>query len=113
MGAVATFIGLMNYSESLVAGFTFLSIVVTAANLPLYLFVALALFVLRRRDPAALPPMLWLAGAGGLAFTAFAFIGVGKEPFLWALARAATGLAVYFMMRRFHPTPAVATPPQT
>jgi APA family basic amino acid/polyamine antiporter len=113
MGAVATFIGLMNYSESLVAGFTFLSIVVTAANLPLYLFVALALFVLRRRDPAALPPMLWLAGAGGLAFTAVAFIGVGKEPFLWALALAATGLPVYFMMRRFHPTPAVATPPRT
>lgn len=108
IGALGTFIGLMNYSESLVAGFTLLSVIVTAANLPLYLCIALALFVLRRRDPAALPPALWLAGAGGLAFTAFAFIGVGKEPFLWALALALAGLPVYFLMRKAHPAPATA-----
>ncbi len=108
IGAIATFIGLMNYSDSLVAGFTFLSIIVTAANLPLYLCVALALFVLRRRDPTALPPALWLAGAGGLAFTAFAFIGVGKEALLWALALALVGLPVYFWMRHRHPVPAAA-----
>jgi APA family basic amino acid/polyamine antiporter len=108
IGALGTFIGLMNYSESLVAGFTLLSVIVTAANLPLYLCVALALFVLRRRDPSALPPALWFAGAGGLAFAAFAFIGVGKEPFLWALALALAGLPVYFLMRKAHPTPVAA-----
>jgi len=113
IGALATFIGLMNYSDSLVAGFTLLSVIVTAANLPLYLCIALALFVLRRRDPASLPPALWLAGAGGLAFTAFAFVGVGKEPFLWALALAAAGLPVYFLMRKSHPAPAVVAPPRT
>ncbi len=112
-GVLATFIGLMNYSESLVAGFTFLSVVVTAANLPLYLCCALALFVLRRRDPSALSPALWLAGAGGLAFTAFAFVGVGKEPFLWALALAFAGLPVYFLMRKFHPSPSVVASPRT
>jgi APA family basic amino acid/polyamine antiporter len=106
-GALATFVGLMNYSESLVAGFTFLSVVVTAANLPLYLCCALAIFLLWRRMPGALPPALWLAGVGGLAFTAFAFFGVGMEPFLWALALALAGLPVYFLMRRLHP-PAVA-----
>ncbi len=112
-GVLATFIGLMNYSESLVAGFTFLSVVVTAANLPLYLCCALALFVLRRRDPGTLSPALWLAGAGGLAFTAFAFVGVGKEPFLWALALALAGLPVYFLMRKFHPPPSVVASPRT
>jgi len=108
IGAVATFMALMNYSESLVAGFTFLSIVVTAANLPMYLCVALALFYLARRDPAALSPWMWLAGIGGIAFTAFAFVGVGKEPFLWALALALAGLPVYFWMRWRHPVPATA-----
>ena len=84
-GALATFVALMNYNDSLVAGFTFLSILVTAANLPLYLCCALALFVLRRRAPHALSPALWLAGVGGIAFAAFAFVGVGTKPFLWAL----------------------------
>jgi APA family basic amino acid/polyamine antiporter len=106
--ALATFVGLMNYSASLVAGFTFLTLIVTAANLPLYLCCALALFYLRRRDPAALSPWMWLAGIGGIAFTAFAFIGVGKEPFLWALALALAGLPVYFWMRWRHPVPAPA-----
>ncbi|MGH8196896.1 MAG: APC family permease [Steroidobacteraceae bacterium] len=107
-GALATFVGLMNYSASLVAGFTFLSVVVTAANLPLYLCSALALFALWRRDRSALPSMIWLAGAGGLAFTAFAFVGVGQEPFLWALALALAGVPVYFWMRWRHPAPAAA-----
>lgn len=111
-GALATFVGLMNYSESLVAGFTFLSVVVTAANLPLYVCAGLAIFVLWRKVPGALPPALWLAGAGGLAFAAFAFIGVGKEPFLWALALALAGLPVYFLMRRLNLPPAIAVPPQ-
>ena len=112
-GALATFVGLMNYSESLVAGFTFLSVVVTAANLPLYLCCALAIFLLWRRMPGALPPALWLAGVGGLAFTAFAFFGVGMEPFLWALALALAGLPVYFLMRRLHPPAAVAASSRT
>ena len=42
----------MNYSKSLVEGFTFLTLVVTAANLPLYLFCAIALVVLARRGRA-------------------------------------------------------------
>ena len=68
--------------------------------------------MLRRRDPASLPSILWLAGAGGLAFTAFAFIGVGKEPFLWAFALALAGLPVYFLMRKAHPAPAAVSPPR-
>ena len=107
-GAVATFVGLMNYSDSLVAGFTLLSVIVTAANLPMYLCCALAVYVLWRRVPDALPPKLWLAGAGGIAFAAFAFIGVGKEPFLWALALAAAGVPIYFWMRWRHPAAAIA-----
>ena len=105
-GALATFVGLMNYSESLVAGFTFLSVVVTAANLPLYICCALAILTLLRREPATLSPLLWLTGLGGIAFTAFAFKGAGMEPLLWAAALALAGLPVYFWMRHRHPVPA-------
>jgi len=108
VGALATFVGLMNYSESLVAGFTFLSVLVTAANLPLYLCSALAILYLLRREPRVLPSSISLAGLGGIAFTVFAFFGVGREPFLWAMALALAGVPVYFWMRWRHPAPTVA-----
>ena len=55
-GALATVVMLMNYSKSLVDGFTFLSIVVTAANLPLYFCCGLALVVLWRRGSGTPDP---------------------------------------------------------
>jgi APA family basic amino acid/polyamine antiporter len=111
IGALATFIALMNYSDSLVAGFTLLAVIVTAANLPLYACCAIAMFLLWKRVPGLAPPALWLAGAGGLAFTAFAFFGVGLEPFLWAFVLSLAGLPVYFWMRKRHPDRAAfATP---
>ena len=76
-GALATFVALMNYSESLVAGFTFLSVIVTAANLPLYVCCSFAILTLLRREPDGAFAALWIAGLGGIAFTAFAFNGVG------------------------------------
>ena len=35
----------------------------------------------------------------GLAYVVFAFIGLGHEPFLWAVALAAAGLPVYGFLR--------------
>jgi APA family basic amino acid/polyamine antiporter len=107
-GVLATFVGLMNYTDSLVGGFTKLSLVVAAANLPLYLCCSFALFSLLRRDAARLSPMLWLAGLGGVAFAAFAFFGVGWESFFWALVLALAGVPIYFWMRWRHPVPAAA-----
>ncbi len=91
---------LMNYSKTLVEGFTFLTLVVTGANLPLYLCCALALFALWRRGlrPTTTRNMavLGLLGAG---YSIFAFVGLGREPFLWALALAVAGLPLYLLMR--------------
>lgn len=98
-GLLATVMLLMNYSRSLVEGFTFLTLVVTAANLPLYLFCALALVVLRRRGEAA-PRDLLVLGVLGTAYSVFAFIGLGREPFVWALALGVAGLPLYFLRRR-------------
>jgi APA family basic amino acid/polyamine antiporter len=90
---------LMNYSKSLVEGFTFLTLVVTAANLPLYLFCALALVVLRYREEAA-PRDLRVLGVLGMAYSIFALIGLGREPFLWALVLGAAGWPLYWLQRR-------------
>jgi APA family basic amino acid/polyamine antiporter len=99
-GALATAMVLMNYSKSLVEGFTFLTLVVTAANLPLYLFCAIALVVLWRRGTRKLPGPLLALGVLGTGYSVFAFIGLGQEPFLWALVLGATGLPLYFMLQR-------------
>jgi APA family basic amino acid/polyamine antiporter len=92
-----------------VAAFTFLTRVVTAANLPLYFCCALALMVLWRRGTAtcATRKALLVAGVGAL-FVVFAFIGIGREPFLYALGLGAAGLPLYLFMRlRRKPAPPV------
>jgi APA family basic amino acid/polyamine antiporter len=101
-GALATAVGLMNYTSTLVGAFTKLSLIVSAANLPLYVCCAFVLFYLLRKNPAGLSPALWVAGLGGVAFAAFAFFGLGWEPFIWALALCAAGVPVYFWMRGRH-----------
>jgi APA family basic amino acid/polyamine antiporter len=98
-GALATAMVLMNYSKSLVQGFTFLTLVVTAANLPLYLFCAIALASLWKRGGRAPSSDLLVLGVLGTAYSIFAFIGIGREPFLWSLALAAAGVPLYVWMR--------------
>ena len=102
-GALATVVGVMNYSASLVGAFTKLSLIVSAANLPLYVCCSFALFAMLRRSPAGLSPALWVAGFGGIAFAAFAFFGVGWEAFIWALLLSLVGVPIYFWMRSRHP----------
>ena len=97
--ALATVLALMNYSKSLVDGFTFLTIVITAANLPLYLCCALALVVVWRRDRAGVSRALLWVGLGGAIYTVFVFFGVGLQPFLLALVLAAAGLPFYLWRR--------------
>ncbi len=99
-GLLATAMVLMNYSKSLVEGFTFLTLVVTAAGLPMYLFCAVALVVLWRRGGHAVSRDLLVLGLAGSAYTVFAFVGMGREPFLWGLALAAAGVPLYALLRR-------------
>jgi basic amino acid/polyamine antiporter, APA family len=99
-GTLATVMVLMNYSKSMVDGFTFLSQVVTAANLPLYLLCAVSLVVLTRRGERKLPTSLFVLGILGSTYVIFAFIGLGREPFVWSLVLGVAGLPLYWMMRR-------------
>jgi APA family basic amino acid/polyamine antiporter len=98
-GVLATVVGVMNYSASLVGAFTMLSLIVSAANLPLYVCCSIALFYMLTRDSKDLSFPLWFAGFGGIAFAAFAFFGVGWKPFLWALGLGLAGVPIYFWMR--------------
>jgi APA family basic amino acid/polyamine antiporter len=99
-GLLATAMVLMNFSKSLVEGFTFLTLVVTAAALPMYLFCAIALVVLWKRGEHAASRDLLVLGLAGSAYSVFAFVGMGREPFLWGLALAAAGVPVYALLRR-------------
>ncbi len=97
-GLLASAMIVMNYSKSLVEGFAFLSRMVTAANLPLYLCAAVALVLLGCVRSGS--KGLVVTGALGTAYALFAFIGVGGEPLLWGLLLAAAGLPIYFLNRR-------------
>ena len=90
----------MSYSSSLVAAFTFITLVVTAANLPLYLACALALAVLWRRGaPGCSGRGVLLVAGVGAAYVVFAFVGIGGKPFVYALGLIAAGLPLYVFMR--------------
>jgi basic amino acid/polyamine antiporter, APA family len=98
-GIVASVMMLMNYNQSLASGFTFLSVVVTAANLPVYLSCSLALIVLWRRGQiphqgkrAALWALFALLAA---LYCAWVSIGIGLNSLLWALGLGAVGVPVY------------------
>ncbi len=99
-GALASLMIWMSYSQSLVAAFTFLTRVVTAANLPLYLCCAIGLAVLWRRGVVTgMRRSALLVAIIGTLYVIFAFVGTGREPFLYALALGAAGLPLYAFMR--------------
>ncbi len=106
-GALASVMVWMSYSRSLVDEFTFITRVVTAANLPLYLCCSLALAPLWRRGAVA--GKVLVMGMLGVLYVIFAFVGMGHEPFLLGLVLIAAGLPLYAIMRHRKPGP-VATP---
>ncbi|HSL71315.1 MAG TPA: amino acid permease, partial [Longimicrobiales bacterium] len=98
-GVVASVMLVMNISDRTVDMFTFLTIVVSFDNLPLYLFSALAVLVLWRRGEIAPPGrrdiMLLVAAVLAAIFCIWAFMGGERKSLLWALALAAAGVPVY------------------
>ncbi|MBD8871573.1 amino acid permease [Rhodanobacter sp. DHB23] len=99
-GALSAAMIAMSYSKSLVSAFTFLTLLGTAANLPLYLCCALALMVLwRRRHEVCASQGALLAALVCVLFVAFAFVGAGRGPFLCAIGLVAAGLPLYALMR--------------
>jgi APA family basic amino acid/polyamine antiporter len=111
-GILASLMMLTSYSDSTAGAFTFLSVVVTAANLPVYFGCAIAVLLLWRRGQLAKPgprESRWLAAAVmATVYCVWVSIGIGGKSLLWALALCAVGVPVYWwyaIVRR----PALAT----
>ncbi len=86
------------YDKALVEGFALLSLISTAANLPLYLGAAVALAIATRREPGR-GAALAVALVGGL-FCLAAFAGAGVSPLAWLFALLGAGAPLYWLRER-------------
>src|ERR1700730_5242135 len=109
---LASLMMLTSYSDSTAGAFTFLSVVLTASNLPVYFGCAIAVVIMWRRGELAKPgprESRWLAAAIlATVYCVWVSIGIGGKSLLWALALCAVGVPVYWwyaIVRR----PALAT----
>ena len=109
---LASLMMLTSYSDSTAGAFTFLSLVVTATNLPVYFGCALAVLILWRRGELGRlgsREYRWLAAAVlATVYCLWASVGIGGKSLAWALALCAVGIPVYWwyaIVRR----PALAT----
>ena len=105
-GALASAMVAMNYNQTLVAGFTFLTQVVTAANLPVYALCATSGWIVWRRGTLAGTAAMLLALVLAVAFIVVCVVGMGREAMLLAVGLAAAGLPVYALVRARRAAPA-------
>jgi APA family basic amino acid/polyamine antiporter len=87
---------LMNYSRGLVGAFTFLILLSTVASLLPYLFSCMAELRHSWRSARGWAGVALLAGL----FAIFAVIGSGLEALSWGVALFASGVPLYFILRR-------------
>ncbi|HEV2284814.1 MAG TPA: amino acid permease [Steroidobacteraceae bacterium] len=97
---LASLMTLSSYNDSTAGAFTFLNLVVTASNLPVYLGCAIAVLILWRRGELGRlrsRESRWIAAAVlATLYCAWASIGIGGKSLLWALVPCAAGVPVYW-----------------
>jgi basic amino acid/polyamine antiporter, APA family len=102
-GAIASVMLVCNYTQSINGLFTFLSVVVTAANLPVYLTCTLAIAVTKWRGTGSVQrkPTVFVMGAGvlGALYCVWASAGIGIKPLLWTLGLTASCVPIYWYAR--------------
>jgi basic amino acid/polyamine antiporter, APA family len=102
-GVIASAMLLCNYSQSIAGLFTLFSVIVTAANMPVYFACSLAIVVLKRRGVKGIQgsPTLPVAAAAlcATAYCAWVSIGIGLKPLLWTLGLCAFGVPLYWVGR--------------
>jgi APA family basic amino acid/polyamine antiporter len=103
VGVLASAMVAMSYTRTLADAFTFLTVMVTAASLPLYLVGGFALIRLWRRGvvkPSRGNATGLLIGATGtVIFSIWGFYGCGQESFLWACGLGALSLPLFWYAR--------------
>jgi APA family basic amino acid/polyamine antiporter len=99
-GVLASLMMITNYNDSMAGAFTFLSVVVTASNLPIYYGCALAVLVLWRRGqipkPGAREARWVVAALVATLYCVWVSFGIGGKSLLWALAPSVVGIPVYW-----------------
>ncbi|HVN44565.1 MAG TPA: amino acid permease [Steroidobacteraceae bacterium] len=96
---LASLMMLTNYNDSMAEAFNWMNVVVTAANLPIYIGSALTVLILWRRRQIPTPTARewrWIVAAALAAlYCVWASIGIGAKPLLWAGVPCAAGVLVY------------------
>ena len=99
-GVAASITLVLSYNPSTAKVFTFLELLVTAANLPLYVACSLAVWVLWMQGKLVRfgrRELVWLGAAVlAAAYCIWVFSSVGAEPLWWALGLAAAGIPFHF-----------------
>lgn len=103
-GVVASIMLLSNYSQSIGNLFVFLSVVVTAANLPVYFSCTLAIVVIGRRGGADAPlrkptVMITTAAVCAALYCAWVSKGIEIKPLLWTVGLGAISAPLYWLSR--------------
>lgn len=99
-GMLGTLLAVMSHSDSLADGYIFLSMVVTAANLPIYILTAVALLRMPGRSAIANYTLYACLALLAIVFVLLSFFGIGLAPLLWALVLSLLGLPVYWYVQK-------------
>jgi APA family basic amino acid/polyamine antiporter len=97
---LATILVVSNYAKSMGQLFTFMALLATVATLVMYVICGLA--CLRLMQQGAMPRTAALAAAAmlGVIYGLWTFYGAGAEATGWGAVLLASGIPVYFLVRR-------------
>ena len=102
---LATLLIVSNYSRSIGQLFTFMALLATVATLVMYVITALAALRLMKRGDIRRTAALVAAASLGTVYGFWTFYGAGAEATGWGAVLLASGIPVYFLMRRLRETP--------
>lgn len=108
--SLATLVVYANYSRGLAGLFNFMVLVTTSTAIIFYMAAALAALKFEQQGRIAASPRFAALTLTGFIYSCWAFYGAGIEASLWSLAMTATGLPIYFAMRRSTPARREETP---
>jgi APA family basic amino acid/polyamine antiporter len=89
-----------NLSSGMIRIYSFMILLATVATLVLYLAAALAVLALLKRGAAGRSLLVLAAAVLGATYALWTFYGAGGEATTWGAVLLATGIPVYFLMRR-------------
>jgi APA family basic amino acid/polyamine antiporter len=114
-GVVASIMLLSNYAQSIGNLFVFLSVVVTAANLPVYFSCTLAIVAIGKQGLTSAQRKRTVtvvaAAVCAAVYCAWVSIGIGLKPLLWTVALGAVSAPVYWVSRYLKSSHQAVVPP--